>query len=314
MAQRPLASDPLLAPLAPGVRAEAALAQAQAMLRAAGVDQPRLVALVSLAATLGVDKAAVLAHPERPLSGPEAQRYTAALERLCAREPLAYVLGEREFYGRAFWVRPAVLVPRPETELLVDLALEYLRGPQAVPGWVADVGTGSGALAVTLAAECAARAVLATDRCPAALAVARTNAQRHGVARRVAWLCADLLAGVRGPLAVVVANLPYLPSALIDQLQPEVAAHEPRLALDGGPDGLTLVRRLLAQLPGRLAPGGLAVLELGADQTETARAAAATALPGADLAVVRDHAGTPRALRIVPGAAAVARWPRYTAR
>jgi release factor glutamine methyltransferase len=306
--------DSPVAGLAPGVRVEAALARAQAVLRAAGVDQPRLVALVSLAATLGVDKAAVLAHPERPLTRAEARRYAAALERLCAREPLAYILGEREFYGRAFWVTPAVLVPRPETELLVDLALEYLRGPRPVAGWVTDVGTGSGALAVTLAAEGAAHAVLATDRSPAALAVARANAQRHGVARRVAWLCADLLVGVRGPLAVVVANLPYLPSALIDQLQPEVAAYEPRLALDGGPDGLTLVRRLVAQLPGRLAPGGLAVLELGADQTEAARAAAATALPGADLAVVPDQAGTPRALRIVVGGHTISRGPRYTAR
>jgi len=299
--------------LTAGTAVGVALAQAQAVLRAAGVDQPRLVALVSLAVALGVEKATVLAHPERRLSVVETARYQAMLARLQAREPLAYVLGEREFYGRPFSVTPAVLVPRPETELLVEVALEYLRGPRPAVGWLADVGTGSGALAVTLAAEWPAARVLATDRSLAALAVARANARRHGVEARVACLCADLLAGVRGPLAVVVANLPYIPSALLDELAPEVAAYEPRLALDGGPDGLALVGRLLGQLPTRLAPGGLAVLELGADQTEVARAAATTALPGADLAVVHDHTGTPRALRIVAGATSIPRAPRYTA-
>ncbi|MBX5490676.1 MAG: peptide chain release factor N(5)-glutamine methyltransferase [Chloroflexi bacterium] len=286
-------------PLQPGTRLETALASAQEMLRRAGVDQPRLVALASLAAALGVEKATVLAHPERLLTAEEAARFAAALTRLRAREPLAYVLGEREFYGRPFFVTPAVLVPRPETELLVELALDYLRGRMLADDWLADVGTGSGAIAVTLAVERPDLRLLALDLSWAALVVARANARRHGVEDRTALVCADLLGGVRGPLAVVLANLPYIPSALIDGLQPEVAAYEPRLALDGGPDGLALIRRLLGQLPSRLAAGGLAVVEFGAEQADAVRALAAAAVPGADLAIVRDLAGLPRALRIV---------------
>jgi release factor glutamine methyltransferase len=275
----------------------AALRDATASLRAAGVPAADLDALLLLAEVTGLGKAAVLAHPERTLASDEASRYAALVARRAGREPLAYVLGRREFYGRDFVVTPAVLVPRPETELLVELALEFLRDPHLADHWPMDIGTGSGALAVTLAAERGAR-LLATDRSAAALAVARANAARHGVAERVYLLCADLMEGIVGPLALVVANLPYIPTTTFNTLAPEVAAHEPRLALDGGPDGLALIWRLLDQARTRLTPGGVLLLEIGADQGGAVRAAAAQYLPGADVAVIQDLAGWDRVVRV----------------
>jgi release factor glutamine methyltransferase len=274
----------------------AALAWASTRLRVAGAASPELDALLLLTAALSMTKAAILVHPERQLGDEERGRFAALVGRRAERVPLAYVLGEREFYGREVAVSPDVLVPRPETELLVELALEFLR-ERPLAGWVADVGTGSGALAVTLAAERPGPRVVATDCSPAALAVAGANAARHGVAGRVHFVCADVLAGVVGPLDVIVANLPYIPSGAIDGLMPEVAQYEPRLALDGGPDGLALNRRLLEQARTRLAPGGLLLLEMGYDQGAALRAEAARLLPGADAAIVKDLAGHDRVVR-----------------
>ena len=285
------------AELTAGCRTDAALTAAQAYLRRAGVDSPRRVAMATLAAIAEFPQASILAHPERSLADAVISRYAAALQRLAAREPLAYVLGEREFYGRAFVVTPAVLVPRPETELLVELALAHLAS-RAAATVALDVGTGSGVLGVTLAAERPELPVMAIDCSREALAVARDNARRLGVAARVSFVCADLLAATRGPLDLVLANLPYIPAALVDGLMPEVACYEPRVALDGGEDGLALVRRLLDQLATRLAPGGLAALEIGADQAVAARDAAARAFPDADVSVLADLAGRPRALRV----------------
>ncbi|HZR98062.1 MAG TPA: peptide chain release factor N(5)-glutamine methyltransferase [Chloroflexota bacterium] len=274
----------------------AALASATRALRAAGVPLPELDALLLAAHALGLGKASLLAHPERALTAAEAARLDALVTRRADRVPLAYLLGEREFYGRDFRVTPDVLVPRPETELLVEVAMEWLRERPAT-GWAADVGTGSGTLAVTLAAERPGLRVVATDRSPAALAVAAVNAARHAVAARTHLVCTDLLGGVAGPLGLVVANLPYIPSDAIAGLMLEVARHEPRLALDGGPDGLAPIRRLLAQAPARLAPGGLLLLEIGGDQGPAVRAEAARLLPGADIAVLKDLAGHDRVLR-----------------
>jgi len=310
----------------------AALADVTAVLRAGGVPSPHLDALLLLGHVLGASKADLLAHPERPLDAEQAAALAALVGRRAAREPLAYLVGQREFYGRAFRITPDVLVPRPETELLVELALDHLRrasrlerpttpvrrrpegrahtaasssGPQAgsLPGqsaacWAADIGTGSGALAVTLAAEREDLRLLAVDRSLEALRVARQNGERHGVAERVHLLRGDLLAAVRGPLGLVVANLPYIPTASLDTLMPEVARYEPRVALDGGLDGLALNRRLLAQAPALLAPGGLLLLEIGAEQAGVLRAAAQAALPTADVTVVKDLAGHDRVLRV----------------
>ena len=277
---------------------ESALMAATAALLEAGVPSPRFDALLLVAAVSRLDKAMVLAHPERSLEASEAARLAALVARRAAREPLAYVLGWREFYGRRFAVTPAVLVPRPETELVVELALEYLRPQPAGATRAVDVGTGSGALAVTLAAEWPELRVLATDCSPAALAVARANAQRHRVASRVRCRCTDLLAGTDGTFTLIVANLPYISSAMIRTLMPEVAQHEPRVALDGGPDGLGPNRRLLAQAGNRLAPGGLLLLEMGADHGEVMRAEATRRFPTADIAVIPDLAGLDRVLRV----------------
>ncbi len=331
-------APPVVAPLATvgstlaDVTVGGALAAATATLRCAAVPSPRLDALLLLGHVFGASKAELLAHPERPLDAAQAAALGALVARRAAREPLAYLLGQREFYGREFLVTPAVLVPRPETELLVELALDYLRGTphlgeaagmsprcpegRAQPGvswsglqadsisadpptaWVVDVGTGSGVIAVTLAAAVPALRVLAVDRSLAALRVAGQNAERQGVAARVHLLQADLLAGIGGPLRLIVANLPYIPSATIDGLMSEVARHEPRAALDGGPDGLALNRRLLAQAAARLAPGGLLLLEMDEEQGAALRAAAGASLPTADVAVVPDLAGRDRVLRV----------------
>jgi release factor glutamine methyltransferase len=275
----------------------AALADATAVLRAADVPGARLDALLLLGAVADATRAELLAHPERALDPTQRAAFDALVARRVAREPLAYILGQREFYGRDFLVSPAVLVPRPETELLVELSLAYLRTREQ-PCGVVDVGTGSGAVAVTLAAECPALRILALDRSAAALAVARANALRWQVALRVRLLQGDLLGAVRGPLALIVANLPYIPSAAMGALMPEVARHEPRLALDGGVDGLAPNRRLLAEAATQLVDGGLLLLEMGADQAAPLVAAAHGVFGGADIAVERDLAGCDRVLRV----------------
>ena len=212
-------------------------------------------------------------------------------------EPLPYVLGRWHFYGREFAVTPAVLIPRPETETLVEHALAWLR---AHPDRrrVTDVGTGSGALAVTLAAEKPAVRVTATDISPAALEVARRNARRHSVADRIAFVETDLLTALAGAFDLIVANPPYIPIAELANLP--VAQHEPREALDGGADGLATIRRLLAQAQTRLAAGGALMLEIAASQGGAARAAALEAFPASKVVVHPDLAGRDRVLVVMP--------------
>jgi release factor glutamine methyltransferase len=284
------------APIA-GATVGIALNWATAVLRESGVLSPNLDALLLLAAVLETNKATLLAHPERPLTAHEAEWFAEHVARRTERVPLAYLLGAREFYGRDFLVTPDVLVPRPETELLVELALEHCRQQPTVE-WAADVGTGSGALAVTLGTERPGLRIVATDRSPAALAVAATNAARHAVAGQLHLVCTDLLGGVSGRLGLIVANLPYVPSTTIASLMPEVARYEPRLALDGGPDGLALNRRLLAEAAYRLTPGGLLLLEMGSDQGAALRAEALRCFPGADVAILPDLAGLDRVVRV----------------
>ena len=275
-----------------------ALALATDSLCAAGVTSARLDALVLLGEALWASKIEILAHPERPLVAVEALLYADLVARRASREPLAYVLGRREFYGREFRVTPTVLVPRPETELLVELALDHLRRRRWRRVWASDVGTGSGVLAVTLAAEWPGLRMLATDHTFAALEAAQVNAAKHDVAGCVSTVLCHLLTGVAGPFHLIVANLPYIPSAAIDELMPEVARYEPRLALDGGPDGLVLNRRLLMQAPGRLAQDAVLLLEIGSDQGAALREEAARRFPDADLAIVKDLSGCDRVLRV----------------
>ncbi len=281
-------------------------------LRTSGSEAARLEAELLLARALGVERAVLLAHPEIPV-GADAQRsFAADLERRAAGEPLAYIRGFREFYGLAFATDPRGLIPRPETELLVEAAeTEIMRrltgAPRPVgtpPLRVADVGTGSGAIAVSLAVLLRRRGIgpqveiLASDDSPVALELARENAVGHGVADRIEFVALDLLpTRVGRPFEVIVANLPYVPSGEVDRL-PVTVSFEPRRALDGGPDGLAIIARLLDRLPDALAAGGLALLEIGADQGEAICRLAGARLPGWPCRVATDLAGHPRLARL----------------
>lgn len=275
----------------------AALAAARQAL--AGGDAPGLTAEAALAHLLGLTRTQLLARPERPLSPAEDRAYAALLDRAARGEPLAYLTGQREFYGLSLAVDARVLVPRPETELVVDLALAHLRAAGPAPTNALDVGTGSGCIAIALAVHCPTTTVTALDLSAEALAVARANAERHGVASRVRLARSDLLAAVRADPArfeVLTANLPYVPTAEARALP--VSAHEPWLALDGGPDGLAVVRRLLAEAPRHLAANGLLLLEIAADQGAAARALAQAAFPAGAVTLHRDLAGLDRVVAV----------------
>ena len=247
---------------------------------------------------LGWDRATYLARWREPAPPGFGDRFEPLVARRCRREPVARITGQREFWGLDLEVTPAVLVPRPESELLVETALAQL-GDRAGRWAIADVGTGSGCLAIALARELPRARVTATDICPDALAVARRNAARHGVADRLAFHHTDLLDGLPGPFDLIASNPPYVPDAAIDTLAPEVRDHEPATALQGGPDGLDTVRRLVAAAADRLRPGGWLVMEVGAGQS----GAAANIGRGTGMRTVAtnpDLQGIPRAVVMQP--------------
>jgi release factor glutamine methyltransferase len=228
-----------------------------------GIPDPRREAMWLLARAWGVDEITLRLHPNREVPAEVATRYRGWLERRAAGEPAHHLTGVCGFWGRDFMVSPAVLVPRPETELVVQVALDL---PLSTTARVLDVGVGSGCIAITLAAERPKWLVSGVDLSPLALEVARANAVRHGV--EVAFHEGDLTTSMEPPWDLVVANLPYIPSAGLIDLPLEVH-HDPISALDGGPDGLDLVRRLVGDLPRLLRPCGGAVLELYEDQADT---------------------------------------------
>jgi release factor glutamine methyltransferase len=273
-----------------------ALARAAADLSAI-TDAPLLEAEILLAYALDTSRTTLLAHPDRPLSTAQLTTYRALVLRRAAGYPLPYLAGRVEFYGLEFEVTPEVLIPRPETEMLVDLAL--VRRPAAI----VDVGTGSGCIAIALAvrlpqARLSQATVYATDVSPAALAVARRNAERHSVSDRVHLLSGDLLAPCPAPVDLIVSNPPYVAQDEFASLPVSVRDHEPRLALDGGPDGLAVIRRLLAQAPATLRPSGAILIEIGAGQGEVARRLARARFPKAAIRVHPDLAGRDRVLEV----------------
>jgi release factor glutamine methyltransferase len=235
---------------------------AQLLPRREGIPDPKREASWLLAAAWGVDETTLRLHPERDVPAEVERRYRDWLERRAAGEPAHHLSGICPFWGRDFEVGPAALVPRPETELVVSTALEL---PLSDEARVLDVGTGSGCIAVTLAAERPGWRVGAVDRSAASLLMARRNADRHGV-KVPLWL-GDLTAATAPPWDLVVANLPYIPTEAVDQLPAEVR-HDPPHALDGGDDGLDLVRRLSIDLPRILRMCGAAVLEIGDGQAD----------------------------------------------
>ncbi|MFC2037230.1 peptide chain release factor N(5)-glutamine methyltransferase [Chloroflexota bacterium] len=258
-----------------------------------GVESPRLDAELLLAHVLGVNRAAVMAWPDRELTPKELTRYRGLVMRRAAREPLAYIVGHREFFDLDFVLNPHVLIPRPETELLVEHALQL--GRRMAPAiQIADVGAGSGAIAVTLAVHLPQATVYALDDSAEALAVAEENARRHGVRERVHCLQGDLLAPLPGAVDLITANLPYVTMGEWDDLAPEIRDYEPRSALDGGPDGLNLIRLLLVASAPSLRPGGVILLEIGASQGSVVTALARQSFSHAGVQLVRDYAGLDR--------------------
>jgi release factor glutamine methyltransferase len=277
---------------------------------ARGMGSPRLDAELLLAFVLDLRRVDLYVRFEQPLGADELARVRSLVERRRKHEPVAYLTGRKDFYGRTFAVDRRVLIPRPETEQVVELALESLPPlgaeesvrPEAHPEATADVrrvldvGTGSGILAITLAAERPDVRVDAVDLSEDALAVARVNAARLGVGERVRFHQGSLLAPVAGArFDVIVSNPPYIAQDEVERLMPDVRLHEPRAALDGGPDGLDLVRALLAGVGGLLAPGGTFVMEFGHDQGP-AVLGLAQAAGLRDAVVKRDLAGLDRVL------------------
>ncbi len=279
-------------------------------LRALGFETPRLDAELLLAHAIGVERTAVVAHGDAPVGVDAEAVFRASLDRRAAGEPVAYIRGIKEFHGIALAVDGRALIPRPETEHVVDLVLAEVMARLTAraatgavePLRVVDVGTGSGAIAIALAVGLRTRhvpadevAIAATDVSADALDLARENAVAHAVGDRVTFATADLLPSSPAgePWDVVAANLPYVRSAAMASL-PTPTTFEPAGALDGGPDGLALIGRLLDALPAGLASDGAAFLEIGADQGEAILALAEERLPGWGCEVATDLAGLPR--------------------
>ena len=287
----------------------ACVASGTLLLEQAGIETARLDAECLVAAGLGCPRWHLILEPNRRLSPEEFSRILRLLQRRERREPLAYVLGVREFWSLPMAVSAGVLVPRPETETLVEAALAAwgeMRAESREPGaesreagpTIVELCTGSGAVAIALAKELPAARVLATDLSWRALRVARANAARHGVAERIKFRRGDLWRAVNGQapagsVDLVVANPPYIRSPELATLMPEVQ-WEPRLALDGGADGLRVLRKIVASSPDRIRPGGVLLLEIGADQAEAVGALLAASGRFEPARLRLDLAGRPR--------------------
>ena len=270
---------------------------AAARLSAAGIvrDEAERDARLLARWVLGWDAARLIAQGRDPLPPELAARYDAIIERRARREPVAYLVGHQEFWGLNFDVSPAVLIPRPETELIVEAVIERF-AKSAAPLRIADVGTGSGCLAVALAHELPRARIVATDTSHEAIAIARRNAAQHGVSDRIDLRRTDLLDEIEGPFDLIVSNPPYVPEIDRPTLPPEVRDHEPAAALFAGPDGLTIIERLLKQAHDRLREGGTLVMEFGHGQSAAIQALVNHTGRFAGVSVRQDLQGIPRVL------------------
>jgi release factor glutamine methyltransferase len=293
-----------------------ALKEGMARLRGANVPSSTLAAELLLMHVLGRDRAWIYAHPEEPLDSAAAENYFGLLERRAAGEPTQYLTGKQEFWGLEFEVTPAVLIPRPETEHVVEVALERLgeergikinmRTGAPMPALrVADVGTGSGCIAIALAHELPHAAIVATDISSDALAVARRNAERHHVAGRIRFVQTDLLqdrlresraAGDSELFDLIVSNPPYVARNEAAELPREVRDHEPEAALFGGPTGTELYARLIEEAAELLAERGILVLELGYNCADAVRAILSRQRAWVNVSITNDLAGIPRVI------------------
>jgi release factor glutamine methyltransferase len=256
---------------------------------------PALTAQLLLSSVLGLSKAQLITHTEQVISKQQHQEIQELTTRFTTGEPLPYILGQWEFYGLEFIVTPDVLIPRPETEFLVEQAAEWISA-KGVPPRCVDAGAGSGCIAVSLLTLHPDLIMTATDLSVAALAVADRNARRHRVSDRINLLRCHLLQPLQTRFDLVCANLPYIPTARLADLQ--VARHEPSSALDGGPQGMTLINELLYQAQTRLAQDGLILLEIDCEQESLALDAGRLYFSSSDVRVLQDLAGKPRLLRI----------------
>lgn len=262
-------------------------------------DTPALIASVLISYILNKPRAWVLAHPELTLTNEQQKQVDASLDRLESGEPFPYVIGKWEFFGLEFDLTPAVLVPRPETELLVEKAIAWLQqNPEK--RYIADIGTGSGVIAVSIAVHVPKAKIVATDISPKALEVARRNAKKFNVDERIDFVEGDLLpvGGLRGVMAfdLMCANLPYIPTK--ELLTLPIHNREPTLALDGGEDGLDLFRKLMRIAPECLASNSLILLEIGASQGVGTVSLASGAFPNAHIRLHKDLAGRDRLLEV----------------
>src|SRR5579871_322279 len=293
-----------------------ALKEGMARMRAAEVPSSTLAAELLLMHALDCDRTRLYAHSEDAIDASTLKKYFDLLARRAAGEPTQYLTGKQEFWGLEFEVNPAVLIPRPETEHVIEVALERLgsrgikidmkSGARSPRLRVADVGTGSGCIAVALTHELPHADVVATDISRDALTVAARNAQKHGVADRIQFIEADLLTdvlqekketgGEGGIFDVVVSNPPYIAQTAAPVLQREVRDHEPHAALFGGASGFEIYARLIAQTALALKPGGILVLELGYDSAKSVREMLSAAGAWVNIAVTNDLAGIPRVL------------------
>lgn len=264
------------------------LREAIDFLQAKGIESAGTDARLLLARVGGVSRLDVIRDPGTRLEPEAYSRLATALSQRALGKPVSRILGEREFYGRPFRVNPDTLDPRPETETLVEAALELIAREQLQdrPIRILDIGTGTGCIAITLLAELPFATAVATDLNARALAVAAENAARHGVAHRLQLVEADLFDGVQGPFDLAVSNPPYIATAQIPDLPPEVRLFDPLLALDGGSDGLTPYRRILHEIH-RVVPNGWTILEIGAGQRAEVQAIAHAAGFGPEPAVNR---------------------------
>ena len=283
---------------------------AAGFLRERHVDNARLNAELLLCEVVGLKRIELYLQFDRPLDQREVEAYRELLRRRVRREPLQYILGATEFYGREFHLTPAVLIPRPETEVLVETALEHLNkdrsntnaaaepernGATRACRLIADIGTGSGCIALTIAAECPDVRMIATDVSEDALAVARENADRMELADRIDFRLGDLLDPLAGHVVdAIVSNPPYVATTEREMLQPEVRDYEPEMALFAGDDGLSVLRRLIKAAPPHVRPGGFVALEIGLGQADRVRALWQEAAPAWSTRAVLDLAGVER--------------------
>ncbi len=271
------------------------LVAARARLLAAGIHPAEASLDAGLLArdVLAWDRATLLVRELEPPSLDFIDRYTAAIDRRARREPIAYIRGIQEFWSRDFIVSPAVLIPRPETELIVEHTLQ-LPGLDKLPSLICDIGTGSGCLAVTLVAELPNSRVVATDISSCAHAVARANAERQHVAGRIEFREGEYLAGATGPFHVIVSNPPYVSEEDYATLAPEVHDHEPASALVAGADGLRDIREILNLAATALMPGGVLLMEIGFDQADVIPLRVGSLPRLALMGISRDLQGLPR--------------------